>query len=245
MSQPAPVHVLNGDALASHFPESLTGKQLVVREMLMEGPLKIEADAAFWQQRESYLQQNYPQVKLSYPNQVKPTFESLVTLPAESPVNLWFEHDLFCQVNFWFCCSLLVHRPKAKVFYVQPLPQNERWQGFGSHRSADLLEAYRQRKSLPQEWLQKLAALWQAYASDRGWELEQIAAGLKPAFPFLPEVAEAARDYKTGGPKQYLKQLLEKNPEMTFAELFASFNAAEGRLGMSDLQFGHLLERLK
>lgn len=245
MSRPAAVHVLNGDALAARFPESLTGQKIIVREMLMEGPLKADADAEFWQQREAYLQQNYPQVKLSYQAQVKPAFTQLMALPPESTVNLWFEHDLFCQANFWFCCRCLVNLPKIKVYFVQPLQQGNRWQGFGTHSAVELLEAYRQRILLQPETLEQLAALWQAYAMGNNSKLEQITDALKEELPFLPETAEAVRHYKHGKPEQYLKELLQTDPNMPFAELFKRFNAVEGRLGMGDLQLKRLLNSLK
>ena len=83
-----------------------------------------------------------------------------MSIPAGSEINLWFEDDLFCQVNFWFVCSLLQnHSENCSINYVRP-EVHTRF-GFGGLSEADLLALFNNRKKLTQ--IKRLAELWTLY----------------------------------------------------------------------------------
>ena len=50
------IHLLNGDALLMQFPEEISGKKLVCRECLVEGPVEKNELAVFFNQRAKILE---------------------------------------------------------------------------------------------------------------------------------------------------------------------------------------------
>ena len=106
-------HILNGDALLDQFPKSIKGEKIILRECLVEGDVQGDSFESFCQVRADYLQQAYGQVvDVDYHKEVVPEFEKILAIPQGSEVNLWFEDDLFCQVNFWFTLHLLAQTGK-------------------------------------------------------------------------------------------------------------------------------------
>ncbi len=68
----------------------------------MDGNVKgMEADELF-ASRAKFLSQNYGGTEQDYYEKVVPEFQKIKSINNDSDINLWFEDDLFCQVNFWF-----------------------------------------------------------------------------------------------------------------------------------------------
>ena len=59
-----------------------------------------------------------------YRDRVVPEFRKIISIPKDETVYLWFEDDLFCQINMWFAVHLLYtsHQPE-KVYWVRPLDE--------------------------------------------------------------------------------------------------------------------------
>ena len=74
----------------------------------MEGPVRESSPSQFFEERKTYLTKHYwKEVQLEYKKEVAALFYQILKLPDSAEINLWFEDDLFCQVNQWFCLSLL------------------------------------------------------------------------------------------------------------------------------------------
>src|SRR4051812_39763377 len=97
-------HILNGDSLAYSFPETnIQGEIIVVREALVEGDVSGSNLDDFWQTRAKCM----GLTKVEYSNKVVTEFEKIINAAGNSEFNLWFEFDLFCQVNMWFVISII------------------------------------------------------------------------------------------------------------------------------------------
>ena len=109
-------HILNGDSLACSFPETkINGEMIVVREGLIDGDLSGDTLPYFWQSRAKYM----GLAEAEYHNNVVKEFEKIMNAPDNSEFNLWFEYDLFCQVNMWFVISIInTLSIKKKVYAV-------------------------------------------------------------------------------------------------------------------------------
>lgn len=109
-------NILNGDALTYSFPDAkIEGEIIVVREGLIDGDLSGDSLREFWQSRARYMEIT----EAEYNNSVVKEFEKIISAPDDSGFNLWFEYDLFCQVNMWFVVSIIKRLPiKKKVFAV-------------------------------------------------------------------------------------------------------------------------------
>ena len=242
------IHVLTGDALLSNFPEGkLTGAIAINRECLIEGPVAFTNLEDFWQERESYLLDAYPESDISYPDDVVFEFEKLKELQQGDEVNLWFENDLFCQINLWFTISLLPENGVA-VYRIVPVIDNpeELWNGFGPMSSNELMDCFNKRILLTPEDLQLGKKLWQAYSTANLQELEKLAVIKSKAFPYLKEVCDAhiqRTSTQPGRPEKALKGIID-NGTTSFESAFEQFSEQEGIYGFGDMQVKRIFEQL-
>jgi hypothetical protein len=238
-------HVLNGDALAEKFP--MEGDLVVCRECLIDGPVAANSLEKLWRLRASYLLGKFDEDESSYFNQVKTEFDKLSR--ATSPVNLWFEHDLFCQANMWFVLYYLKeNKINLPVFRVMPPAEAQQiWSGFGSMKKADLLNCFERRIQLSEKDTQLGLHLWRAYQAGDLVTIKKISFEKSPTFPLLREVCEAhIQRFPRSGlgrPQQKLKQILESG-ETDFKSIFIEFWKTEGIYGFGDSQVKSMLASL-
>ena len=124
------VDVLNGDALADRLMPLFRASQtrntvFVMREALLEGPVTSWEDPPTFAQDRALHLGRYDQ-RLSadrYRRTVDPR-GWLQEIDPETQIRLWFEYDVFCQVNLWFTCACIdVLAWKGPVSVVLP-PEN-------------------------------------------------------------------------------------------------------------------------
>ena len=97
-------HVLPGDAQVEDFRQTgLSGEILICREALIEGDISGETLDDFFENRAAF----HGEDSASYNANVASQFRRLLDVGQSDEVNLWFEYELFCAVNMWFCLSLL------------------------------------------------------------------------------------------------------------------------------------------
>src|SRR5215216_6724838 len=113
------VHVLPGDSLASSFKSlALNGEMIVCRECLIDGDVSGDNLNKFFKRRADYLSDKYSSSSQYYIDSVQSELEKLMPLPKWSEINLWFEYDLFCQVNMWFLISLLNKHGQKNIYRI-------------------------------------------------------------------------------------------------------------------------------
>ncbi|MBB1286788.1 hypothetical protein HRH25_20575 [Flavisolibacter sp. BT320] len=89
-------NILNGDSLAYSFPDArIEGEIIIFREALIDGDLLGDNLLDFWQSRARYLKIT----EAEYNHSVVQELGKIVHAPDNAEFNLWFEYDLFCQVN--------------------------------------------------------------------------------------------------------------------------------------------------
>lgn len=107
------VNVLNGDATLTLFRQSeVPGEVVVCREMMCEGKAKYTKDLSeFFESRAKHLAYHYGIDKQTYYTNVVEELEKLdVFGSSANEIILWFESDLFCQVNMLFILHYLSSR---------------------------------------------------------------------------------------------------------------------------------------
>jgi len=238
------VHVVNGDALAHKFP--VPGTVIVCRECLMEGPVSATIDESFWMQRGAYLAKTFQGEPEFYFSAVKPQFDQLKHLPNGAPVNLWFEHDLFCQVNMWFVIAhLLKNNFESPLFRILPAAANENiWLGFGRAQKEDLEQCFRERIQFSRADMLLGKNLWHAYAQNDLQALMTLSKESSSCFPYLQEVCAAHIDRTKGRLQKRLNQIMEEG-HRDFSAIFSEFARTEGIYGFGDLQVKNLLATLE
>lgn len=241
-------HILNGDALKAQFPKNLSGELIIARECLVDGNVNgnnleelFEARAQFISTHyEGYTEQDY------YKNGVT-EFKKVQNIQAAAEINLWFEDDLFCQVNFWFIIYLLHQSGQENsIFLVRPTKHTP--YGFGGLNESELRSIYEQRMLLTT--ITEIASLWSSYQAGNLNQLLNTAKALKGQYPFILPAVQAHMDRvpsagNPGRPKQVLLKIMEALQTDEFGPVFRAFNQQESIYGFGDLQVKRLLDELK
>jgi hypothetical protein len=243
-------NILNGDSLAYSFPDAkIDGQIIVVREGLIDGELSGNSLHDFWQSRARYMRLT----EAEYDNSVVKEFEKIMKAPDNSAFNLWFEYDLFCQVNMWFVLSIINRLPiKKKVFavYTSHLDKTNKqfWNGFGPANSDELKVCYAGRISLSEADLRFGQELWTAYKNNNLEELTNLSKRQSPAFPYLQEVVKAhvdrfPKDGTKGRPEKVIEDII-KNISTDFHKVFEEFWKRESIYGFGDSQLKSLFDKV-
>lgn len=243
-------NILNGDALAYSFPEAkIEGETIVVREGFIDGDLSGNTLHEFWQSRARHLKITGTE----YHNNVVKEFEKIMNAPDHSIFNLWFEYDLFCQVNMWFVFSVINSLPiKKHVFavFTSYLDKTSKhfWNGFGPANSEELTVCYADRIPLSEADLHLGQELWQTYKNGNLEKLTDLSMHQSSAFPYLQEVVKAhverfPKDGTNGRPERVIEDII-KNISTDFDTVFKEFWNRESIYGFGDVQLKNLYDKV-
>lgn len=236
------VHVLPGDATAAEFRKAnIDGEMIVFREALVVGDVSGSTLDEFWERRANFILMEYGEDPIDYRESVAYEVERLLDLPSDAELNLWFEYELFCHSNMWFCLDLLrdLDRP---VYRVQPLnaSPDDVWKGFGNHGPKELEQCFESRIQFTREDIEMGSRMWQAFRDRDSRRLLELGEYRSPCFPFLREVCTAAAEIDTK-PRRIVQDLREQGLK-GIAEVFPEFQKRAGVYGFGDQQVSRLLE---
>ena len=238
------VHVLPGDATLAEFRKTkIEGDVVVCREALISGDVDAESLPEFWEQRARFILSAFGEDEIEYHEKVADELAKLIEMPEGAEVSLWFEYELFCSVNMWFCLYLL-QDTGAEIYRVEPLvlTLEDRWKGFGGLGAEELRTCFEGRKKLTPEDLALGANLWNAYRRNDHEHLRENSKTNPANFPYLNEVCEAAIN-KEERPLEIL-QGIRADGFKTFPEIFPEFVSRAGEYGFGDVQTRYMLEKL-
>jgi len=240
-------HILNGDALKEQFPDSLGTELIIARECMVDGPVTDASLAELFALRSKFISEEYGiGTKEDYIKSIRFEIEKIKVIDEYAAVNLWFEDDLFCQVNFWFIASVLLDFGiKSKVYLVRPKVQNK--YGFGGLAKEELIQRYQERIEIKN--LEQFANLWKFYCRGKLEEMLELAKRLSDKFPFVDMVVKAhiergLHSEEGGRPTRVLRELIEKHGENNFAEVFKSFSESEHIYGFGDIQVKRIFDKI-
>lgn len=236
------VHVLPGDAPAAEFRKAdIEGELIVFRECLVVGDVSGSTLDEFWDRRANFILIEYGEDPIEYREGVAYELERLIGLPADAEVNLWFEYELFCQTNMWFCLDML-RAFEGKVYRVQPLnaSPDDVWKGFGNHGPKELESCLEARTPFTQKDIEMGSRLWQAFRERDAGRMLELGEYRSPCFPFLKEVCDAAAEIESR-PAEIVREL-KAGGLKEIDSLFPEFQKRAGVYGFGDLQVERLLE---
>lgn len=242
------IHVLNGDALLSQFPSSIEGSKIIMRECLVDGTVVAKDLQDFVSKRALFMQENYGTPIETYIEKSVPELSKLALLRGTQDIHLWFEDDLFCQVNFWFICSLLRKNKVQTAHWIRP--EDNLQFGFGGCSEQGLVEIYNQKISLGEIEIKILAQLWTHYKNKDLTSLKKaigwLPKKLKPIGPAIAaEIDRHQLDNPFGRPGSFILERLNENPSVSFGEVFEAFRKELSVYGFGDLQVQRMFDQLK
>jgi hypothetical protein len=158
-------------------------------------------------------------------------------------INLWFEYELFCQANMWFCLRLLADK-SVEIYRVAPVVRDEKdlWSGFGKLNADDLKKCFAQRVKFTRKDARLGEELWKAFCRRDFEKLRALGETESECFPHLSEVCAAAIELETR-PKQTLEAIAAAG-ESDFDEIFAAFQKSAGVYGFGDEQVKRLMREI-
>ncbi|MEO6334473.1 MAG: hypothetical protein ABIO91_05750 [Pyrinomonadaceae bacterium] len=238
------LHFLPGDSTVGIFRSSgIEGEVAVCREALIDGDVSGETLPEFWENRARFFARDYPDAGQDYHEKVVREFAKLTALQSGSEINLWFEYELFCQANMWFCLSLL-GKSTADIFRVAPvvLSEDDVWDGFANLSPEDLKKCFAGRVKMSRKEIAAGASLWSAYRAGHHEDLERLSTIESPAFPKLREVCVAAVE-KESRPREILGEIV-RGGTVEFDKVFREFKARAGEYGYGDAQVKKIWQSL-
>jgi len=234
-------HILNGDALKEQFPVVLEGEIIIARECLVDGDVKSSSLEELFLKRAKYLNSIAPQASLEdYMMESAGEFRKIQAIRGESEVNLWFEDDLFCQVNFWFICHLLNERSKdIRAFLVRPSSDSP--YSFAAFSQPQLRELYNSKKKL--KFMDRLASLWLEYQDNNAKAMLSISKEVRAAYPFIEPAVQAHLE-RPSRPIKAVRQIIKELKTRNFVTVFREFSKREAIYGFGDLQVKRMYEKV-
>src|SRR5258707_3588152 len=108
------LHIHNGDSvLMTARRANLPGQEIAFRDTLVMGPI---AEDDWVESRARFLSEAYGEKLLRARNVLLEQERLLDAAATHDEVVLWFEHDLFCLVNFLYLLKRLAEHPRVTTF---------------------------------------------------------------------------------------------------------------------------------
>ncbi|MCK5442774.1 MAG: DUF1835 domain-containing protein [Maribacter sp.] len=250
------LHITNGDNLTNRLESlHLKGDIITWREMLCEGKtLTNVGSESFWKTRFEFLSKNYKVTKTWFVEKTLKEYRSLCNHKQQDQIVLWFEYDLFCQINMLAVISWLkTHRKYANISLVCSGNENETdtMYGLGEVNDEQLLELYENRIELSQDDIEYADYVWQLYCSDNPIRLENLTDFRDYQFDYLSDAIKSHLrrfpSIKNGlnGIENHILQLsVDKKPKSK-RELVRTALSNQGLYGFGDTQYERIITSLK
>lgn len=237
-------HILNGDALNNQLPTHLSGTRIILRECLVDGPVEGETLDALCSTRAKFISEGYGETEAGYYEHSAKELKRITDIPEESIVNLWFEEDLFCQVNLWFTLWLL-EKKNISLFLVRP-PAHTPY-GFSGVAPQELPDLLNDKTVIhnASAW----SKLWHFYQRQDTTALLSQADVLQADFPFMVPAVKAYIESipsatSPGRPVETLQDIMQSLDTTSFGPVFKEFCKREAIYGYGDLQVKRLYDTL-
>lgn len=237
------IHFHNGDSTATTARRAnIEGRHLPFRETLITGPVRSRLPQHDWiEARAQFLAENYDQNLLRVRTDLLDQEQTLDQARREDEVVLWFEHDLFCLINFLYLLSRLGKaRHLTMIWCPRPL---------GAMDEAELINVFNSRAAVPPAMLRAAADAWATYSSDDPMALNRFLSRDSTDFSFLRDGfrLHASRFPSTrNGLGEVEKRAMEGivAGATDFLSLFTRFDQSPPRFGFGDGEFLRHLRRL-
>ncbi len=237
------IHIHNGESTAMAARRAnIPGRHVAFRETLTAGPVRPRLLPQEWiEERARFLAENYDQNLLRTRTELLDQERALDDARREDEVVLWFEHDLFCLVNFLYLLSRLGKARRLSIIWSpQPL---------GAMNEVELLKVFQSRAAVLPAMMRSAANAWNAFASDDATALNRLVMEPSAEFPFLRDGFRlhasrfpSIRDGLGEVERRALEGVVAGATD--FMALFTRFDENPPRFGFGDGEFLRHLRRL-
>ncbi|MCM4163247.1 MULTISPECIES: DUF1835 domain-containing protein [unclassified Arenibacter] len=250
------LHITDGDILTNKLSTlKLEGDIITWREMLCEGKTETSVGSeSFWKTRFEFLNKNYKVSKSWFIDKTLKEYRTLCNHKQEDRIVLWFDFDLFDQINMLAVISWLkTHRPYAEISLVSSEAEKNSVDitGLGELDAEQLRKLYTNRTLLTQDDIEYADYVWQLYCSDNPIRLENLKDFDSFQFSHLSGAIEAhlmrfptIRNGLNEVENNILRLARSAKPK-TKLELLNTVLRNQGRYGFGDTQYDRVMTKLK
>lgn len=251
----AMLHIHNGDSTAGTARQAnIPGEHLAWREALVCGPAPENlSEAEFLNIRAQHLAAAYGVDVEKSKAELRAQHDALANFSDHEEVVLWFEHDLFCQVQLIYLLNWFSQRElgnaKLSLICIDKFPGVEDFRGLGQLNEQQLTTLFPMRRKAASAQLNLGSKAWQAYASPAPTEIESLLKSDTGALPFLG-AALTKHLQRFPAVRNGLGRVANSSLELIgqghheFKTLFPAFGKCEPFYGFGDAQLFLELKRL-
>ena len=252
------LHILNGDSTAAIFSKSsILGHQIIWREMLCEGSIQDEIGSDdFWKSRYAFFENQLGIQKLEYYDKTIKEIVKLDDLSNYNEVVLWFEYDLFCQVNLIATCTYLLKSFRKDINYFLVCTGKEKGkeqlQTLSDYNYKDYQLLYEKKLKITKNNLLFAEESWNLYIKNDEEKLKKFNFNKSPKFSYLQSAINQhlQRFPKQNGLNQIENKILEIiNSGLTdknqIIKQLLIWQQKETIYGFGDMQYFIILKKLK
>ena len=251
------VHILNGDSTSEILKQSgISGDLIVWREMLSEGPVSpTVGNDEFWGLRYGYFESELKINKIAYYDTAIKELIKIEDLSSYKEVVLWFEYDLFCQVNLMALCTyLLNHYSKSLNYYLVCVGRDKNSDSLltlSDYASTTYQKLYDERIKLSRHDLLFARECWEQYVENDISKLKKYNFGKNSKFNYFQlAVSQHLKRFPENGKlNQIDTKILEtiqkkKSTKRDIIKELLFWQRNETVYGFGDLQYEMYLDRL-
>jgi hypothetical protein len=247
MSLVAMLHIYNGDSTAGTARAAqIPGEHVSWREALVCGPAPADLpEQEFIEVRAQHLAAAYNAPVEKCRAELRAMHDALATYPEHEEVVLWFEHDLFCQVQLiyllqWFAARELGDT-KLSLVCVNKFPGIQPFHGLGQLNQEQLQSLFPSRTEIAGPQLELATRAWAAYSASDARSLISLLRTDMSALPFLQDALrkhlERFPSTRNGlGRVENTALALVPAGHNRFRSLFPAFARRESAYGFGDAQ---------
>ena len=173
------LHITNGDSTTNYLKKlNFQGDFITWREMLCEGKTSSDIGSEhFWKSRFEFLKQSYKVTKKQFIDLTLKEYRNLCNQKSQEEIVLWFEYDLFCQINMIAVLSWLKrYRKGRKISLVcsGEIKGSSKLFGLSELSEKQLKEQYKNKIELTIDDIEYADYVWQLYCSDNPIKLQNV-----------------------------------------------------------------------
>lgn len=231
-------HLINGQCTLNGLEKTnIPGIKISVDDILMEGPLPdYLQDESAWRKRAAWLQNRFGISEAEYLQRAQEREQTLAQCFTESEVVLWYENDVFCQINFLYILQRLAELDETRTQLYEVCPDEDR---LGLLDVKHLEKLFDRRVKVSPEKITLARDAWKAICGG-----EDILQNDFSTWPKLRNGLELYREYQTH-PQRLQTVVMSALDEgkSTFKDVFFAVNnsAATKDYGLGDLQLARLI----
>lgn len=249
------LNIHNGDSTAvTARAAPIPGAHLAFREALVAGPTPANLESGEWRKlRAAHLSSAYGGSWEEAQRDLERLDAALASYHLHDEVVLWFEHDLFCQINLLYLLDWFAARDLGKtqlsLIFIGEFPGKPDFRGLGELNPAELASLFDLRHEISEAEIQLATGAWKAYCSPDPAALEEFLERDTSAMPFLKPalLSHLARfpSVRNGlGRVEHHSLAMVNEGFKKFTELFRRFMDEDRVYGFGDSQLYLALQQL-